>query len=813
MNRRFRRVRESLGSVIHADASRLPGNDGARRARTADLLGAIQALSQLSYSPAGGQFSELPAAFGAAVASLRAPALIRSAMSFDCSRSTQPSSNSIHGYASGRSARSSPSACRGQRVLDDLVLDAGGVELPLDAPARMPADLHPHVGAAVQLHGHASRCPYDTPVRAVVLDESGRPESGRRRAGRRRASRFASSPAGSAAPISRSSSPSSPEPCSGTRSSPRRRTDAGRAAPPPSRAASASAAAPGTSRPARRSRRRRSGRAGSPSASTRTAGSSSPPSSTTLRGPWSSRWPASCAGPSGSARPRARRRQRLRRPALRRRAGAARRRRVRGRRRSAPRGPRAGRARRRRRALRARRRRRRALEAVEPGGTILVFADAGPLPADPVYRKELTVAGSRSATPESMRAAGPAPGARPAGAVGAPAGALRRGARPVPPPRGAEGRVRPVKALRFHGPGDVRLEDVPTREPGPGDVLVEIEVALTDGTDMKAFRRGHPCCSAIRRSPFGHEFCGIDTRPAGASSPPTRRRAASARAAAATRRPLCERLYPLLNGAYAELLVVPERIARVNLHPVPRSARARDRGADRAARVLPARHRGAASSRADRGDPRRGPDRADALRVRRGRRRAAGRRRRPRRSGARWRPLFGAVPGDGRGADVVIEAVGTAQAWSDAMELVRPGGTVPLLRRARGAVDTYRLHYEELTAPRRVPPHAADRAGRARVPRHRRAPVGAADHAPGRPRRRPGAVRRPAARPLKAAVRPRPRTASGPARARRAAASRSTSTQRMPRDSASAIACGFSRCAARMPRHEAFAGSRRMKSR
>jgi L-iditol 2-dehydrogenase len=44
-----------------------------------------------------------------------------------------------------------------------------------------------------------------------------------------------------------------------------------------------------------------------------------------------------------------------------------------------------------------------ALEAVEPGGTVLVFADAGPLDADTVYRRELTVIGSRSATPASMR--------------------------------------------------------------------------------------------------------------------------------------------------------------------------------------------------------------------------------------------------------------------------------------------------------------------------------------------------------------------------------------------------------------------------
>ena len=46
-----------------------------------------------------------------------------------------------------------------------------------------------------------------------------------------------------------------------------------------------------------------------------------------------------------------------------------------------------------------------ALEAVEPGGTVLVFADAGELPSDDVYRRELTVVGSRSATPETMLAA------------------------------------------------------------------------------------------------------------------------------------------------------------------------------------------------------------------------------------------------------------------------------------------------------------------------------------------------------------------------------------------------------------------------
>jgi L-iditol 2-dehydrogenase len=76
-------------------------------------------------------------------------------------------------------------------------------------------------------------------------------------------------------------------------------------------------------------------------------------------------------------------------------------------------------------------------------------------------------------------------------------------------------------------------------------------------------------------------------------------------------------------------------------------------------------------------------------------------------------PTFGGELGDGEGADVVIEAVGTEEAWRDALGLVRPGGLVLFFGgRERGSelpVDTFRLHYEELTlrgafhhAPRHV---------------------------------------------------------------------------------------------------------------
>ena len=76
-------------------------------------------------------------------------------------------------------------------------------------------------------------------------------------------------------------------------------------------------------------------------------------------------------------------------------------------------------------------------------------------------------------------------------------------------------------------------------------------------------------------------------------------------------------------------------------------------------------------------------------------------------------PSFGATAGDGAGADVVVEAVGTADAWRDAVRLVRPGGMVILFggleRGTEVPLDSYRLHYEELTlrgvfhhAPRHV---------------------------------------------------------------------------------------------------------------
>jgi L-iditol 2-dehydrogenase len=257
-----------------------------------------------------------------------------------------------------------------------------------------------------------------------------------------------------------------------------------------------------------------------------------------------------------------------------------------------------------------------------------------------------------------------------------------------------------VRALRLHGPGDLRLEDVRDPVPGDGDVLVQVEVALTDGTDLKAYRRGHPVLLGELPSPFGHEVCGIDVA--------TGRRVVAANSApcgacAACRRgqeTLCESLFPLLNGAYAELLLVPERIATRNLLPVPPDLAPEvaalteplacclhgidvagvEHGQTVAIVGLGAIGLMLCACVADAGA------RPVGVGSREERRALA--------------PAFGAVTAEPEGVDVAIEAAGTVEAWERALSLVRPGGTVlafgGLPRDARVAVDPYRIHYEEV---------------------------------------------------------------------------------------------------------------------
>jgi L-iditol 2-dehydrogenase len=248
----------------------------------------------------------------------------------------------------------------------------------------------------------------------------------------------------------------------------------------------------------------------------------------------------------------------------------------------------------------------------------------------------------------------------------------------------------------LYGPGDLRVEDVPRPEPRPGDVLVQVEVALTDGTDLKTYRRGHPLLAQESPAPFGHEFCGIveGRRVVAANSAPC------GACEGCDRGEQCRAL-SFLAGAYADWLLVPERIADVNLHEVPPAV-----APEVAAMVEPL-------ACCLRGVERAGIEAGDSVAILgagpiglmlaacvadaggwptivggREERRALV-------------ELFGAHPGSGVSADVVFEAAGTDAAWIDAVALVRPGGTVVMFgglpRDARPPVDAYRLHYDELT--------------------------------------------------------------------------------------------------------------------
>jgi L-iditol 2-dehydrogenase len=289
--------------------------------------------------------------------------------------------------------------------------------------------------------------------------------------------------------------------------------------------------------------------------------------------------------------------------------------------------------------------------------------------------------------------------------------------------------TRTMLAAMFYGPMDVRMEEEPIPEPGPGEVLLQVGAATTCGTDVKTYRRGHPLLFRDTPAGFGHEVAGL-VAAIGMGVTQCREGDAVVVANSAPclecfycrrgRLSLCEDLL-LLNGAYAEYLLVPERIVRLNLYPLPAGtsfvaaamteplacalhgidvseiiqddivvilgsgplglllvATAKLRGAQvivtghGAQRLALAEHFGAdividVSSMSLQ-------EQSMAIRS---------------------------LTSYQRGADIVIEAVGTPETWTLASALVRPGGLVNLFGGCASGTqvsfETRPLHYSELT--------------------------------------------------------------------------------------------------------------------
>lgn len=134
-----------------------------------------------------------------------------------------------------------------------------------------------------------------------------------------------------------------------------------------------------------------------------------------------------------------------------------------------------------------------------------------------------------------------------------------------------------MRAIQYYGPQDIRYEEVMVKPPEEGEVVVKVMSALTCGTDVKTFRRGHPVLIKSVPSGFGHEFAGIIEKVGkGVDNVKVGDRVVAANSAPCgdcffCRRGeynLCEHL-DLLNGAYAEYITVPARIVKKNMLILP----------------------------------------------------------------------------------------------------------------------------------------------------------------------------------------------------------------------------------------------------
>lgn len=137
--------------------------------------------------------------------------------------------------------------------------------------------------------------------------------------------------------------------------------------------------------------------------------------------------------------------------------------------------------------------------------------------------------------------------------------------------------IKKMKSIQYWGPGDIRFEEVSIKPLEEGEVLVKVESALTCGTDVKTYKRGHPVLIKQIPSGFGHEFAGtiaklgknvegfeIGDRVVAANSAPCGECFFCKR----EEYNLCENLH-LLNGAYAEYITVPARIVKKNMLKLP----------------------------------------------------------------------------------------------------------------------------------------------------------------------------------------------------------------------------------------------------
>ncbi|HEV3155991.1 MAG TPA: alcohol dehydrogenase catalytic domain-containing protein [Candidatus Baltobacteraceae bacterium] len=274
-------------------------------------------------------------------------------------------------------------------------------------------------------------------------------------------------------------------------------------------------------------------------------------------------------------------------------------------------------------------------------------------------------------------------------------------------------------------PGRIELAEIAMPVPEPGGIVVRVRAALTDGTDLKAYRRGHPKMPMPTR--FGHEFSG-DVVARGDSvkrddiviGTPVMSVHSAACAACywcvRDQEELCESLMStMILGAYAEYLAIPARILQCRVFAKPEHV-----SYEAAAFLEPlscvVHSVQMLAVRTDAfvvviGDGGFGIAHALVLRAfgvtnvlligRRSERLDIANSLGIETLFARDLPIAEIhARSKGRGADAVIECTGTQAVWHAAPGLVRRGGALSLFGGLPGGttfgIDAGRLHYDEL---------------------------------------------------------------------------------------------------------------------
>jgi len=284
-----------------------------------------------------------------------------------------------------------------------------------------------------------------------------------------------------------------------------------------------------------------------------------------------------------------------------------------------------------------------------------------------------------------------------------------------------------MQAAILHGREDIRIESVPVPKAETGELIVQVGAALTCGTDLKVFRRGYHARMIVPPALFGHELAGtVVEAGAGVADFKSGDRVVALNSAPCgncyfckhNQENLCDDLM-FNNGAYVEFIRIPARIVAKNTLRVPDHvplehaalteplacavhgfedskpypdaivaiigggplglmmlhvaalagcqtiAVVKHDGQVEAARQLGATHV------------------VQATNIRKA-----------------IRDTRALTPND-RGVDIAVEAVGVPEAWEEAVEMVRKGGTVNFFGGcAVGThvnLDTNRIHYSDIT--------------------------------------------------------------------------------------------------------------------